>query len=335
VSTVWRPGLLLGLAAALASSAASANEERAQANLTWKGSADAAECLEAAALERAVEARLGRAVFVPLRNADLRISVALGREPSGPWSAEIDLEDSNGHRLGHRQLVIPARRCSALDDSLALAIALMVDVTRESIAPPEASPRPPPPKTTIRLPEPPVVAEPSPWRFAWFLQGRASLGRMPGWGRGLSLLTEIGPRDGWALGLGLTAWDTAQSSEQQGGKFRLQSAELDLCTTPWQASHVELGGCVGQEVSLLRAEAFGFDVNEPTQTSLVYDVTLAVRATWWFTAATGLRFGLGAAIPVMQDEFHGTLADGSTVGRLSRPPVVGLAHLGLGIRWEP
>ena len=113
--------------------------ERASAWLEWNRSAEAAECLDGAALSATVEAGLNRTVFVPAERADLRIKVYLDRPEQDQWTAAIDLEDPNGKKLGHRELKTHAPQCSAIEESLALVVSLMVDVTRESVRPKPAT----------------------------------------------------------------------------------------------------------------------------------------------------------------------------------------------------
>jgi hypothetical protein len=317
----------LGLAAALLITARSADAaERARAVLDWRSSADAG-CLEAPSLVRAVEERLHRTVFVP-QQADLKVSVAI-RGTAGDWSADILLADTQGHGLGHRQLTTRAEHCSALDDSLALVVALMVDVRREDVRPPPVEPASRA-ETPIRLPRT-TVAPREPWHAALFVLGRASLGELPGVGRGMALAAEIRPPHAWVIGFGVTAWLPAETTGQPGARFLLRSGELDLCRLVWQRPGGDLGLCLGQQVGYLQSRAFAFDVNRKEQT-LLYNVTLQLRGAWWVTSLLGLRLGLGAALPLSRDEFFGTRSDGSRVRLFDRAPVAAVTELGLGLR---
>jgi hypothetical protein len=318
----------LGLAVAVLITAGPADAaERARAVLDWRSSAGAG-CLEAPVLVRAVEERLHRTVFVP-QQADLRVSVAI-KGTAGDWSADILLADTQGHGLGHRQLMTRAEHCSALDDSLALVVALMVDLWREDVRPPPMEPASRG-ETPIRLPRN-TVAPREPWHAALFLFGRGSLGELPGVGRGIGLAAEIRPPHSWVIGLGVTAWLPAETSGQPGARFLLRSAELELCRLVWQKSSADLGVCLGQQVGYLQSRAFAFDVNRKEQT-LLYNLTLELRGVWWVTSLLGLRLGLGAALPLSRDEFFGTRADGSRVRLFDRAPVAAVTELGLGLRW--
>jgi hypothetical protein len=161
--------------------------------------------------------------------------------------------------------------------------------------------------------------------------GRGSIGELPGIGRGLALAAEIRPPGSWVVGLGVTAWAPAETGGQPGARFVLRSGELELCGLPWHPPGGELGVCFGQQVGYLQSRAFAFDVNRKEQT-LLYNLTLQVRGTWWVTPALGLRLGLGAALPLTRDEFFGTRADGSRVRLFDRAVVAGVTELGLGLR---
>jgi hypothetical protein len=302
--------------------------ERARATLDWRAPSDGG-CLEATMLVRAVEDRLRRTVFVADSQAELRVSVAIRGTP-GDWTAEIDLSDTQGRGLGHRRLTTRAEHCSALDDSLALVVALMVDIRREDV-PPRPVAAPIHAETPIRLPRE-TVAPREPWHAAVFLLGRASLGDLPGIGRGVGLGADVRPPGSWALGFGVTAWAPAETSGRPGARFVLASAELELCRLVWRQRTADLGVCLGQKVGYLKSRALAFDVNRK-DSSLVYELTLGPRGTLWITSALGLRLGLGAALPLVQDEFFGTRSDGSKVRLFNRAPVAAVTELGLGLRW--
>ncbi len=318
----------LGLAVAVLVMAHSAQAaERARAALEWHAPPDTG-CLDAPGLEKAVEERLHRTVFVSGADADLKVSVSVGAAP-GAWSAEVDLADAKGRSLGHRQLTTRASHCSALDDSLALVVALMVDLRREDVTPPPPEPVRPPP-TPIQLPRN-TVAPREPWHAALFVLGRGSVGVLPGIGRGLALAAEIRPPGSWIVGLGVTLWAPAETDGQPGARFLLSSGELELCGLPWRPPGGELGVCFGQQVGYLQSRALAFEVNRKEQT-LLYNLTLQVRGTWWVTPALGLRLGLGAAVPLTRDEFFGTRANGSRVRLFDRAPAASVTELGLGLR---
>src|SRR6188474_2012752 len=110
------------VAVAICSSAGrAAAEPGALATLELTRTSAAEHCIDAPTLTRSVETRLARRAFAT--TAPLRLRVALDRHGSN-WIAELYLSDSAGP-LGERSLSTGAAHCSALDDSLALVVALL------------------------------------------------------------------------------------------------------------------------------------------------------------------------------------------------------------------
>jgi len=323
------------MASLLYAASSLAAPERASAFLRWNKSAQAAECLDRDRFAMVIETALQRKVFVEVTRADLVISVSLEHLAPERWSAAIDLEDPGGKRLGHRELSMRAAQCSAIDQSLALVVSLMVDVSRESLhslAPVDAV-APKGEKDDSLQVNPREQVPRTHWLPMLYLLGSARVGQLSGLGRGITMGGELGSPHGWSAAMSATAWAPAQTSiEDAGAIYRLVTADTNLCAVTRTAWRVDLSGCVGQQIGWLDSRAFGFDVNRK-QSALLYDLTLRIRMTWWATSVIGLHWGLGAAFPFVQDGFYGTRADGSTVRLLSRPNAVPLADFGLGLRF--
>lgn len=315
----------------LCATLAHAADNRVSATLLWHRSASAAECLDAAALSDAVQASLHRAVFVPKTQADLTIDVNLDQPEVEHWSATLDLHRRDGHNLGHRELNLRAPHCSAINEQLALVVSLMVDVTKESV---QAAAPPADAHTVQPMPARPETASAT-WRKRLFLLGDARVGQMPSLGRGLGVSGELGPTRGWLATLGAALWVPAQTQAAlAGAKFRLVTVNASLCATHvWQA-RLESAWCLGQQLGWLEAQAFGYDVNR-TSSALFYDLTFKMRTIWWATSAFGVQLGLGAGVPLVQDDYYATLREGTAVRLLSRPFLVPLADFGAGWRFGP
>src|SRR5262245_29355365 len=88
------------LVAILPAPARAATEEPTYA-LSWSRGDGAGECITSHALARAVEARLGRSVFVSPAAAEFMLEARIEGGPSH-WSASISLQDRDGHRVGQR-----------------------------------------------------------------------------------------------------------------------------------------------------------------------------------------------------------------------------------------
>jgi len=322
----------LALATLMASHPLIAAEERASAWLEWNRSAEAAECLDAAALSATVEAGLNRTVFVPEAKADLRIKVYLDRPDQDQWTAAIDLEDPNGKKLGHRELRTHAPQCSAIEESLALVVSLMVDVTRESVKPKPATIQHVTRVENEGIAQQTAKNPANSVHESLFILGSIRVGQLPGLGRGISVAGELGPPRGWFVLVSATGWAPAQTSENNSGaKFTLASADLSLCGAAESSGHLEHSLCVGQQIGWLDSHAFGFDVNQ-RNSAILYDLTFRLRTTWWASAAFGLHLGVGLGLPLVQNEFFGTLANGTSVTLLSRPLLVPMVEFGFGVR---
>ncbi len=176
---------------------------------------------------RSVEFRLQRRAFRRDRPATLYVRIALHKKKADAnWSADISTRDAAGSFLGTRSLITNAAHCSALDDSLALVVALLVDApptpvrvesrqqsepTGPTVAPaipaaPSAEPSPtgghatpsaspvspaqiphfPVEMRTITLPRD-TPARRQPWLFNVSLEGTAAFGVLPDVAPGIEL----------------------------------------------------------------------------------------------------------------------------------------------------
>jgi hypothetical protein len=123
-------------------------------------------CMSSSQLQHGVEKRLKRQVFVDAAHASLRLAVIFSKT-GADTEARIELGSIDGTPRGTRSLVT-ANHCSALDDSLALSVALLVDQPPDpepDAAPPPAAPvatevapsaPPAPPAAPLRATRPPT-----------------------------------------------------------------------------------------------------------------------------------------------------------------------------------
>jgi len=94
-------------------------------------------CIPTQALARAVEDRLARRVFVSAAQADVSVEgrIEKSKGKASGWRAVITIRDGAGATLGTRELEKPDASCDAMNEPLALVIAVMID--------PDAATRPP------------------------------------------------------------------------------------------------------------------------------------------------------------------------------------------------
>src|SRR5258706_8149963 len=196
----WPAAVIGGMLCFARSGAAEPRAESVSATLEVQSDEGTGECAEGAALAVSVERRLKRRVFVP-RDGELRVKVSFARA-GATFRALVELRSSDGALRGNRELTTSAAHCSALDDSLALVVALLVDDPPEpqpeaatasagaetgspsanaanaANAPPPAAPPPSRPHT-LDIP-PDVLAPREPWHLQSELGAAFDWGILPG-----------------------------------------------------------------------------------------------------------------------------------------------------------
>lgn len=303
-------------------------------------------CVEGDALERAVEARLGRPVF---GGDALRVRLRFERHDR-ELVAEIDLLDRRGNSLGRRELKTKARHCSALDDSLALVVALLVDSpeAREqaaaAVAPapsssssassPATSATPPsePPRVSVTIP-PEVLAPREPYRVLVGASFAAIVGPLPGVAFGPELLLALRPPHFIELRLRpsyFPAVEVSAPASDRGGRLSLLQVALDLCPLEHETQRVRFSGCLGQSVGWVHGEGFGYLHNETTG-SLVYSLGVGASARVALAGPLGVDLGLGAAVPLEHDTYVSQAASGVTTEVFRSAPVTGMLGAGLSL----
>jgi len=249
------------------------------------------ECLATGALQRAVEARLQRRIFVADSSAQLVIRLRLALRNQRQWTAELRLEDETGLNLGERTLTTSAPHCSALDDSLALIVALLVDAPlsdREQVQPistgtravPESAAEPTArapgsPSTTeatrIELP-PSTLAPRQPWRWEASAGATLALGLLPGKAFGFELaVSGKAPRapELRLFGGAYAPREAYAGPGDAGARFAALFVGFEVCPFEGQLRSLRWSTCAGQSVAWLHAAAFGYDQNSSTD-RLIY-----------------------------------------------------------------
>jgi hypothetical protein len=336
------------------------------AALDMERAAGTEQCIEASALQRAVEARLHRKVFVAPDDAELRIRLALSRSEAGTWSAELSLATAAGVSLGQRSLESSAPHCSALDESLALVIALLVDSPPppvEVVPPPEAAPAAPeppihpgapaptPPASTISRPVAPPPATPAatkiyipadsyaprePWHADVALGAVAAGGALPGLAFAPELSLGIEPvalPELRVFGGVYGNRETHVGESGAGARFGLAYVGLETC--PWS---VRRGAarpffCLGEVVGHFRATAFGFDQNS-SATLVRFALHARLGLSLPLTGALSARLDGRAEAPVTRNVFVYGARDGHDAGIYQASLFSGSLELGLAFAWR-
>ncbi len=310
------------------------------------------ECIGASALEQAVEARLQRAAFLHHQATPLRIRLRLARIGKRQWSAELRLEAANGGSLGERKLTTAAAHCSALDDSLALVVALLVDAPlgererelegkgeqaapSQPAAPTERttpSPLPAPKATLIDLP-PNTLAPRQPWRWEASLAASLALGLLPRAGWGLELGVSAKPATGPELRLFLQGYaprDAYGGPEHAGAHFDALFVGLEVCPLAAELGTWRLAACAGQNLGRLHASAFGYDQNSSAN-DLLY--TLLARAVLLAPVLGRLsaRLSARAEIPLSRPAFYYGARENNEATVFELSPALAVFEAGLSI----
>jgi hypothetical protein len=301
-------------------------------HLDYERTRGARQCMPPGELMRAVEARLGRKVFVAAGSADLQAKLRADRS-AGAFQIELELFDRSRRSLGRRQLRTRARHCSALDDSLALVLSLAADVA----APPAPAPRENPlaaaaaqQQSSIEIPSS-TVAPRAPWRVRPSL-GIAVIGGLvpaPGWGPSAEL--ELTPPHFWPLFVRAAGWLTRRiGSASAGAEFKAQSVELGVCPWAFPIGPLESRWCLEQLIGRVRARGIGFDQKLPGNTvglALGPQASLSARHGHWFISVSGSLL----APLVSRRYFYDFDGDERTITLHDQGWLWGAANLSLGI----
>jgi hypothetical protein len=282
------------------------------------------QCLTTHALEQAVEARLQRPIFVSDSSAQLVIRLRLALRDKRQWNADLRLEDGAGVNLGERTLAARAEHCSALDDSLALIVALLVDAplsareqkllaatppglesgaeTATPVLPSSTKP------TLIELPTS-TLAPRQPWRWEASVGVSLGLGLLPGTALGFELgVSGKAPRapELRLFGGAYAPREAHAGPDDAGARFAALFVGLEVCPLDGQLSNLRWSACAGQSVAWLHAAAFGYDQNSSTD-RLIYSLLARAALGLPLSGPVSARLSARAELPLARPVFvYGT-----------------------------
>ncbi|WP_437544190.1 hypothetical protein WME97_35135 [Sorangium sp. So ce367] len=345
----------LGLvAAALAASAlvAAARPARASsgeqtASLSWVRLAGAEACVGARALAQAVEARLGRAALVSAARAELTVEGRIEPGGTGGWRAVIAVADAGGAVLGTREIATASPRCSAIDDELALAIALMIDPSAKlspGAPPPLVAPAPPPaPSPAPSPPAPQVIVQrvlvpvpppapppPAPWRVEVGAGPLFGLGLLPSPGIAAALRARLTPPRFWSFEVGGAIWlPNEATTGASSTRFSWGEGFVSACPVSL-GGETRLSACAGVRLGALQVGGLGFGVDRADE-RLTAGGALDVRLTRQLAGPLTVGGGLGLIVPIVRDTFYYIDAQGRDREVFRMAPLAGVADVVLGI----
>jgi hypothetical protein len=248
--------------------------------------------------------------------------------------------------MGTRALQTQADDCSSLDDSLALVLAVMLDIPKADVPEPEP-PLPPDPEATAPKPKPPLrkstpleipddtPARREPWQVEVGASAVGALGLLPSASLGLSLRALVSPPRFWTLGIEAMALGSVEEGVrgvEAGATFSPRSLGVWVCPLSFELSSLETRACLVEHVGRLRVEGFGFDENQVATRTYV-NAGLRLDAFGRVVGALGVTLTVGLDLPIVRETFrYGDPAGGNS--QLFRmEPVLGFAQIGLAARF--
>lgn len=280
----------------------------------------------AAALEAAVEALLGRAIFTT-EGCTTTVDVSIYRHDPSRWSVDVSLRDRVWGALGTRRL--KGSSCSALRGPISLVLALMLETTEGSI---EISEPAKPVTSQDPLQQPSARREVA---HGLVLAGgfRTTNGLLPGVGVGIhggGGLELWGRRLSAQLAGTLWAPQSTRASEP-GGKFWAWHAGLDLCPRLNSSEALRLSLCLGAQLGAIHGSGLGLDYLATAQRPYAHveaGFMIAVRV--W--EGLELTAQVAAVVPWLRPRFV-YLDQNETAIERHRPGEL-LPLAGLGLSWR-
>jgi hypothetical protein len=309
-------------------------------HLDYQRERSAASCVSAPQLARDVEVRLGRRVFVAAADAELTARVR-ARRVARQFVVELELFEPDGRSLGRRELSTRAAHCSALDDSLALVLALAADMPRTPPLP-ESAPAAPAPAPSPASPAPPRASLASSLSIPATthaprlglsvrpsLGPTIALGLVPGLAPGLELGLTLRANEFWPVvlhGAGFLEQDQASSAPDKRATFAAQTLLLGVCPLTAALGAFEASACAVQCLGRVRARGVGFDEEQrDTGWSLHVGAGLGLSRAFGplFVAASGALL-----VPVIRRRYF--ITDDVDVTLYEQPWLGGLLALRVG-----
>lgn len=288
-------------------------------------------------LARAVEARLGRAVFVPTPKAERIVEARIAPSRSG-FGAVLSVADQRGQLLGQRELSTTSTDCRSLDRSLVLVLALLIDAeaipeapTRPLTPAAEAPPPPSEPGPAIAGVNPPSSA--SALVFAADVVGAFVLGRLPGAAPGAMISVELGSATGLRARLsGELFLGTAATDRGAKTRFILAGGLAGLGWVQPLGRGFAFSGFLSAELAELIAEPI--DLLSPINAQAMFLALELSGGLSYQPATIPLRFraGLALGVPLLRNSFTYLDATGRDRALFQPEPIIGRMEVGLGFQ---
>lgn len=316
------------------------------ASLAWVRAPGAESCIGPVALSQAVAQKLGRDAIAAPSRSSLAIEGHIERV-DGAWRATLAVVTEAGEVQGLRELRSEAPDCRALDEAIALVMALLIE-PGAALGPAHGAPPPPAPATPRpapaappAAPSPPVVTTPSvppppvePWRIESAVGLVVGVGLLPGEAAtGVRGDVRITP-PGWpAIEIGGAYWPSRPGGTGTvGANFSLGWGSLSLCPTLLEGDGNGLRICFGSVLGALVADTTG--LSPPAhKDQLVFYPDLALRYQRLLVGPLTVSAGAGVLIPTERPTFYYLDTSGQRQNVFQQAPLAGTFDLALGLRF--
>lgn len=341
-----------------------------QPGINWVRLDGSEQCLSAAALVERVEARVRELHFTSTREAELFVDGSVQHAAKGGWDVRLEVSARDGAVYGRRDMHFDGEACSAIDDGVALVIAVTLypeaglanagipldadtagrldalfggepsdpapDSLSVAASPPPSAAEPPRPNPTRTEPDPRAVRAAAAWNLYLDLAGFGAVGQLPGASLGLSGSIELDLPGVWPIEIGARIFGegTAHAPFPDEGRGHFELLLASIATCPWRPAWLPgLAACVGVEAGRLRAQSSGFAVTSPAENDAV--ANLLASAVWRirFSDALHLRAGAAVVLPLIQHEYTYRSADAERVELFRMPQIALRVEIGAGMRF--
>jgi len=304
-------------------------------SLGWVRREGANTCINPRSLAVSVEQILGRSVFVSAAQAQASIEGSIERQHGAPgWKAVLVMTNGQGDIEGRRELSTKDATCTSLNETLSLALALMIDPD-VALRSADTKPAPSPPKVIAAPEEPPCVQTPSPWRWGASVGAILGVGWLPATlTPGLAVRGFVRPPHLWAFELSAVLWPSrrARGISDQAVDLSLAFGGLAVCPLAIGAekNNVQWRGCVGGQLGTFEAVGANLDVIQQQRRTVVNAVTY-LDTFVPLLSSVGLVGTVGIGTPLLRDSFVYVDENGSRQQLFRLPAVTAWAELGVGV----
>jgi hypothetical protein len=303
-------------------------------SLNWVRLPGAEECIGSVELAGAVEARLGRRVFVGASQAELAVEGRVEKAQPG-FSAVLEMTDSTGAILGRRTVATRSPSCRELDGPLSFVLSVMIEPNTERAAPP--LPTPPPP-TPVPTPPPTVVAPAAPpsepWKFSVAVGPTFTSGLTPNPDIGLALEVAVIPTSAFSIEVGgrILLQQSISLPEGASANISVDTGSAAFCPRWVLGARFELSACAGAEAGALRVVPVGFSTGQ-TDVRLLLDLTARARLAWVLAGRAFIALGAGGLVPLRRDTFGYSEPGAGNVTFFQPSAIGGQVDLAAGLRF--